>query len=149
MCEMKFDQPVLRIQPCCGIYGCTFRKTSKMPVKTTHKTKYCLYNKWNIVSNGWLIFEHTIPDKLTESLVVSKRSVVLFSKDMIDVLHAPGIQQLGGGLRLLKFCEIKCMIIFTDLALTMSLLLVWPGPRAFHKPAVPCKSLGTPGHNLC
>lgn len=46
--------------------------------------------------------DHSAPDELTESLVVSKRSVVLLGKDMIDVLHAPSIQQLGGGLRLLE-----------------------------------------------
>lgn len=49
-----------------------------------------------------VISAHNTPDKLTEGLVVSKGSIILFSEDMINVLHAPGIQQLGGSLRLLK-----------------------------------------------
>lgn len=43
-----------------------------------------------------------IPDKLAESLVVSEGAVVFLSKDMVDVLHAPVIQQLGGALGLSK-----------------------------------------------
>lgn len=66
--------------------------------------------------------EHTTPDKLTEGLIVGKRSVVLFSKDMINVFHTPGIQQLGGSLRLLeKFYNPKRMFIFINLAFIMLL----------------------------
>lgn len=40
------------------------------------------------------------PDKLAEGLVVGEGAVVFLSKDMVNVLHAPGLQQLGRAFRL-------------------------------------------------
>lgn len=38
--------------------------------------------------------EGSIPDKLAEGFVISERSVVLFTEDVVNVLHAPIIQKL-------------------------------------------------------
>lgn len=40
------------------------------------------------------------PDKLAEGLIVGEGAVVFLSKDVVNVFHAPGLQQLGGALRL-------------------------------------------------
>lgn len=40
------------------------------------------------------------PDKLTEGLVIGEGAVVFLSKDVVNVFHTPGFQQLGGAFRL-------------------------------------------------
>lgn len=41
-----------------------------------------------------------LPDKLAEGLVVGEGAVVVLSEDVVDVLHAPGLQELRGAFRL-------------------------------------------------
>ena len=44
---------------------------------------------------------YCLPDVLTESLVVSERAVVFLTENVVNVLHAPVIQELGRCLWLL------------------------------------------------
>lgn len=39
--------------------------------------------------------EYSIPDKLTEGFVVGEGAVVLLGEGVINILHAPVLQQLG------------------------------------------------------
>ncbi len=43
-----------------------------------------------------------IPDELAEGFVVGQSLIVFLGEDMIDVLHTPGIQKLGGTFWLLE-----------------------------------------------
>lgn len=44
--------------------------------------------------NSFLLRSIFVPDKLTEGLVVGESAVVLLREDVVDVLHAPVVQQL-------------------------------------------------------
>lgn len=44
----------------------------------------------------YVFFCFPLPDKLAEGLVVGEGTVVFLSKDVVNVFHAPGLQQLGG-----------------------------------------------------
>lgn len=52
------------------------------------------------MNTQYYIFHFPSPDKLAEGLVVSEGAVVFLSKDVVNVFHAPGLQQLGGAFRL-------------------------------------------------
>lgn len=62
-----------------------------------------------------------LPDELAEGLVVGQGAVVFLSEDVVDVLHAPVIEQVGRRLRLLRETNNKSFIsikVTSDLAIT-------------------------------
>lgn len=51
------------------------------------------------------IYNFSSPDKLAEGLVVREGVVVFLRKDVVNVFHAPCLQQLGGAFGLTRECR--------------------------------------------
>lgn len=51
------------------------------------------------------IYHFYSPDKLAEGLVVREGVVVFLRKDVVNVFHAPCLQQLGGAFGLTRQCR--------------------------------------------
>lgn len=57
---------------------------------------------WTFIYLALYITSVHVPDKLAEGFVVSQRAVVFLGEDVVNILHAPVIQQLRWRLWLLQ-----------------------------------------------